>query len=372
MSMAVTRVSTSPCSTTRPRIDARASRTTPTSAAPPTIDGPAVTKSFPDVALRGTLSSGFHAPSLAQLGQQSTGYTSTFTNNGSEHSHAGPHAFVPLERSPGRGVRRQGAGVRKSRRRSRLGLVLRPTSTSSVTIDAYQLDVDDVITITDTIQNPAAATGVPTSATGVTNPLGQRLNGYTQATYYPNAVGQRTRGVDLVGRQQFSFAGRHARYHRGGKLPRHRSGERESHRDRRRHRAGRDRQLTHSRRRDGHSARTNTFSTAVTAWAAWSRRTLTATYYDSYTYNVGEVPGVATANGNIDQEFSPETYHRPGLRLRAELQGLRLNLLVQNVFNKYPEKYVNGNRSSGINPYSFIAPNGAAGRFIQGGVTFTF
>ena len=25
-------------------------------------------------------------------------------------------------------------------------------------------------------------------------------------------------------------------------------------------------------------------------------------------YNVGNVPGVATANGNIDQEFSPETY----------------------------------------------------------------
>src|SRR5688572_30146294 len=37
----------------------------------------------PEVALRGTVSTGFHAPSLAQLGQQSTGYTSTFTNNGS-------------------------------------------------------------------------------------------------------------------------------------------------------------------------------------------------------------------------------------------------------------------------------------------------
>jgi iron complex outermembrane receptor protein len=49
-----------------------------------------------------------------------------------------------------------------------------------------------------------------------------------------------------------------------------------------------------------------------------------------------------------------------------------LNLLVQNVFNEYPDKYVNGNRSSGVNPYSFIAPNGASGRFVQGGVSFTF
>ena len=37
----------------------------------------------PGFAVRGTVSSGFHAPSLAQLGQQTTGYTSTFTNNGS-------------------------------------------------------------------------------------------------------------------------------------------------------------------------------------------------------------------------------------------------------------------------------------------------
>lgn len=28
--------------------------------------------------------------------------------------------------------------------------------------------------------------------------------------------------------------------------------------------------------------------------------------------------------------------------------------------------------ANGINPYSFIAPNGASGRFVQGGVTFSF
>jgi iron complex outermembrane receptor protein len=103
---------------------------------------------------------------------------------------------------------------------------------------------------------------------------------------------------------------------------------------------------------------------------AWSIDA-TATYYDSYTYNVGEIPGVATANGNIDQEFSPETFVDLGFDY-ALSEGLRLNVLVQNVFNEYPDKYVNGNRSSGINPYSFIAPNGASGRFVQGGVTFSF
>ncbi|HEY0339719.1 MAG TPA: TonB-dependent receptor, partial [Steroidobacteraceae bacterium] len=37
---------------------------------------------IPAFALRGTVSSGFHAPSLAELGTQSTAYTGTFTNNG--------------------------------------------------------------------------------------------------------------------------------------------------------------------------------------------------------------------------------------------------------------------------------------------------
>ena len=49
---------------------------------------------------------------------------------------------------------------------------------------------------------------------------------------------------------------------------------------------------------------------------------------------------------------------------------MRLALHVQNVFDKYPDKYVLGNRASGINPYSFIAPNGASGRFID--VTITY
>jgi outer membrane receptor for ferrienterochelin and colicin len=39
---------------------------------------------------------------------------------------------------------------------------------------------------------------------------------------------------------------------------------------------------------------------------------------------------------------------------------------------KYPDKYVLGNRSSGINPYSFIAPNGASGRFIDVLITYYF
>ena len=102
------------------------------------------------MALRGTISSGFHAPSLAQLGQQSTGYTSTFTNNGSSVLTPGRTRLFRSNDHAGGSVRRASRSSRKSRRRYSLGVVLRPDSTSSITIDAYQLDVDDVITITDT------------------------------------------------------------------------------------------------------------------------------------------------------------------------------------------------------------------------------
>ncbi len=63
---------------------------------------------------------------------------------------------------------------------------------------------------------------------------------------------------------------------------------------------------------------------------AWSLE-LTGTYYDSYTYNVGDVPGVATVNGNIDSGVLAGDVRRSGLRLRAAAGPAASNLLVQNV-----------------------------------------
>ncbi len=313
---------------------------------------------IPAVALRGTVSTGFHAPSLAQLGQQSTGYTSTFTNNGTSILAPGRTRLFRSNNAQAAAFGAKALDPEESTTLS-LGLVLRPTSTSSVTIDAYQLDVDDVITITDTIQGP--------TVTGAFNSLG--LTGYTQATYYLNAWDMRTRGIDLVGRQQLEIA--------SGTLDLTAAAsfldiEVETV-NRSVNVGGTDIVVIgNSRIRDAETGipQNKYILNGRYSLGAWSVDA-TATYYDSYVYNVGDTPGLATANGNVDQDFSPETYIDLGFDYELSA-GLRLNLLVQNVFNKYPDKYVNGNRSSGVNPYSFIAPNGAAGRFLQGGVTFTF
>jgi iron complex outermembrane receptor protein len=312
----------------------------------------------PQFALRGTVSSGFHAPSLAEIGQQVTSYTGTFTNNGISILTPGyTRQFRPSDPTAA-AFGAKPLEPEKSTTYS-FGLVIRPEDTSSITIDAYDLKIDHVITVTDPIQGAAvtaafAAAGLP---------------GYTQATYYLNAWNARTDGVDLVGQKYFvlpvgrldlSLAGS---YHTtqvsdpnnlvtiGGTTIN---------------------VLNSSHFRD---AQTGTPKTKIILngryslgpWAA----ELTGTRYSSYRYNVGNIPNVVQANGNVDQEFSPETYVDLLVSYNIR-ESLRLGVSVQNLLDRYPDKYVDGNRSSGINQYSFIAPNGASGRFILVDANWSF
>jgi len=95
------------------------------------------------------------------------------------------------------------------------------------------------------------------------------------------------------------------------------------------------------------------------------------THYGSYWYDAGNIAGTVSPNGNVDQEFAPEGYVNGGVTYKVN-NSWHLDLSVQNLFNKYPEQYVKGNSASGINPYSFIAPNGAAGRYLYAGASFVF
>lgn len=97
----------------------------------------------------------------------------------------------------------------------------------------------------------------------------------------------------------------------------------------------------------------------------------TVTRYGKYRYNAGDVQDSVASNGNHDQVFPAETYVDVGAVYKWNKE-LRLSALVQNLFNKYPNKYDTWNSASGINPYSFIAPNGAAGRFVQLGLNYSF
>ncbi|MFL6550687.1 MAG: TonB-dependent receptor plug domain-containing protein [Povalibacter sp.] len=312
----------------------------------------------PAFAVRGTVSSGFHAPSLAQLGNQSSGYTSNWSNSGTG-------VFAPgrtrLFRSADPVAAAFGAKALDPEESTTysLGTVIRPDETSSITIDAYRLSIDDVIQISETLQGP--------TVTAAFNAAG--LAGYTQASYYLNAWDSTTNGVDVVARKQFGFENSKLDLTVAASFL-----ETEVENVNREVNVGgspliaiRNAKLRDAEKGVPQNKVIVNGRYTLGAWAADA----TVTRYSSYWYNVGDDAGVAAANGNIDQEFSPETYLDVGLSYQSQ-GAWRLDVTVLNLLNDYPEKYVDGNRASGINPYSFIAPNGASGRFVQGSVSYSF
>ncbi|MBS0458938.1 MAG: TonB-dependent receptor [Proteobacteria bacterium] len=136
------------------------------------------------VALRGTAATGFRAPSLAQQHYQAV---TTNINNG-----------VAFETGtfPASGAAAQALGAEQLKpetsRSYSLGLVLQPLERVYLTIDAYQINVDDRIVLSSNlnIANNAAAQALLASL-GITN--------VTSARYFNNAIDTRTQGIDVVG-----------------------------------------------------------------------------------------------------------------------------------------------------------------------------
>ncbi|AQR70913.1 TonB-dependent receptor [Janthinobacterium sp. LM6] len=136
------------------------------------------------LSLRGTVSSGFRAPSLAQQY-----YTITTTNfqviNGTNTAiETGTFAVnTPQARALGA----QDLKAEKARNYS-LGLQFQPTRNFTTTVDAYRIDIDDRILfsanllLSDALKKTLAAQGTPVGA----------------GRYFTNAVDTRTEGVDIV------------------------------------------------------------------------------------------------------------------------------------------------------------------------------
>lgn len=136
------------------------------------------------LSLRGAVSTGFRAPALAQQLYAST--TGQFRQlNGQLNL-----LFIktlPVESPAARALGSQPLQPETSTNLS-AGFVLQPADGLTITVDAYQIRVDDRITITSTLTGPAV------SAILVANGLSPDIS----AQYYTNAIDTRTRGVDVV------------------------------------------------------------------------------------------------------------------------------------------------------------------------------
>jgi iron complex outermembrane receptor protein len=160
---------------------------------------------LPGYAVRATVSNGFRAPSLAQQVFASS------TINGSLCAAAPNNVFRGVPCVPGEYLtfptkvlrvdtsEAQALGAKPLKPETStnysFGITAEPTSRLRVTLDAYQIDIDDRIVDTSNLDLSAAQLASQPALA----PLLARFPQGLAATYYTNAVSTRTTGVDLVG-----------------------------------------------------------------------------------------------------------------------------------------------------------------------------
>lgn len=144
----------------------------------------------PQVALRGSVSTGFRAPSLAQ---QNFAFTSSQLI-GSTIQESGT---FPANSQVAKLLGAEDLEAEKSRNYS-LGLVLEPLDNLTVTADVYRIDIRDRVSLSSNlVLNNTAINYLKDNGVGNIN--------YTSARYFTNATDTSTDGVDLVASYRYQL-----------------------------------------------------------------------------------------------------------------------------------------------------------------------
>ena len=302
------------------------------------------------VALRGTVAGGFRAPALAQQHYQAV---TTNINNG-----------VAFETGtfPAAGAAAQALGAEPLKAETSLsyslGLVLQPIDRLYLTIDAYQIAIDDRIVLSSNLNiagNKAAQDLL--AALGITN--------VTSARYFNNAIDTRTRGVDLVGSysiplqaSSLNLTGSY-NYNKtdvtriapnpdvltalGANLER----------------MGRD-----ERGRIEEGAPRDKFAlNANWKLAQWD--------FNAGATRYGRFTSRHATNPAQDQRFDPawtldlSANFRPG-------ENWTVTLGADNALDEYPQQNIYANSTFGLMPYSLYSPFGFNGRYVYGRVAYAW
>ncbi len=144
----------------------------------------------PAVAVRGSVSTGFRAPSLAE-----ESYTSVITS---------PASVSGLFATTSPGARLIGAQPLKPEQSTNysIGFVLNPIANLQLTLDAYQISIRNRIVEGGTASGAAAIAAL--QAAGLSVP-GSVPASAVSASYFTNGANTRTRGIDLVGTYHTRF-----------------------------------------------------------------------------------------------------------------------------------------------------------------------
>jgi len=146
----------------------------------------------PNFAVRGTVSTGFRAPSIAQtVYQQSTASAFQATTEGFVQ-----YYYKVLQ--PGSEIAAQLGSEPLTPEKSlnySLGFSWQPFTNASLTVDAYQIDVDDRIVMSSAITGAAVVALLESYG----------LEDFNGASFYTNAVDTRTQGVDVIAEYRSDF-----------------------------------------------------------------------------------------------------------------------------------------------------------------------
>ncbi|MFG6488898.1 TonB-dependent receptor plug domain-containing protein [Roseateles sp. BYS78W] len=288
----------------------------------------------PAVALRGTLSTGFRAPSLAQ---QYFATTSTNLINGALVE-AGTFT-VPSAAAQALGDTPLKA--EKSRNVS-VGLQLTPTRDWQTTLDLYQIDIDHRILLSANLSLPTA----------LKNQLAAQGLNVSTGRYFTNVLDTRTRGADLVstlrqdwgsvGRSDFTLAYGYTKntVRRVADNPAVLTANGLTLIDR----------VTLARATVS-SPKDKLLLAAEHRWGAWSGR-IAATRYGGYE--------VRQASATNDQIFSPAWL--ADVSAGWAQGGWSVDAGVDNLTNRYPDRVIAANAVGGILAYSSFSPFGFNGR----------
>jgi len=296
----------------------------------------------PALSFRGTLSTGFRAPSLAQ---QHFATTSTNLSNG-QLVDAGT---FPVESPAAIALGATPLKAEKSRNAS-LGVQFAPVKDWKTTVDVYQIDIDHRILLSGNLSLPAA----------LRTTLANQGVFVSAGRYFTNALDTRTRGVDIVStlHQEWGAAGR--------------SDFTVAFNDNRNTIRGVDANpavLTANNLTliDRVTLARATVSTPESKLVLsvdhqlgdWSGR-LATTRYSSY--------AVRQADPTLDQVFNPAWLL--DVSLGWSHGAWSANAGVDNLTNRYPDRVIAGNSVGGILQYSSFSPFGFNGRTYYGKLAY--
>ncbi|MGX5730577.1 TonB-dependent receptor plug domain-containing protein [Pseudoxanthomonas beigongshangi] len=303
------------------------------------------------VALRATVASGFRAPALAQQYYQVV--TSQYN--------ASVDRFFESGTFPATSAVAQALGAEALKAETSLsyslGLVLQPVDRLYVTIDAYQIDIDDRIVLSSNL-----LLGGNAAAQALLASLG--INGVTSARYFNNAIDTRTRGIDVVGTYSIPLAASTlnltAGYnHNKTEITRIAPNPPElTALGANLWRVGRDEQ---GRIEEGYPRDKFTLN-AVWNLASWDFA-LGTTRYGEFTTRVSE-----TGNPANDQEYGATWTVDASASYR--LDGWTFTLGADNLLDEYPDRTLFPNSNSGQFPYSSQSPGGFNGAYVYGRIGY--